>query len=67
MARSRCEMSSWVHGNKFSRRCSADRDSDPRITVRSVAHDGLSSSLPHRGAMSIEVTEQNKRSWQLTD
>ncbi|GFT03571.1 hypothetical protein TNCV_2986851 [Trichonephila clavipes] len=35
------EMSSWVHGNKFSRRCSADRDSDQKSTVRSVARENL--------------------------
>ncbi|GFT58131.1 hypothetical protein TNCV_723031 [Trichonephila clavipes] len=35
------EMSSWVHGNTFSRRCSADRDSDQKSTVRSVARENL--------------------------
>ncbi|GFU09378.1 hypothetical protein TNCV_143601 [Trichonephila clavipes] len=35
------EMSSWVHGNKFSRRCSADRDSDQKSTVRSAVRENL--------------------------
>ncbi|GFT90235.1 hypothetical protein TNCV_701591 [Trichonephila clavipes] len=34
-------MSSWVHGNTFSRRCSADRDSDQKSTARSVARENL--------------------------
>ncbi|GFX80463.1 hypothetical protein TNCV_178021 [Trichonephila clavipes] len=37
----RSEMSSWVHGNTFSRRCSTDRDSDQKSTVRSVARKNL--------------------------
>ncbi|GFX53095.1 hypothetical protein TNCV_1696431 [Trichonephila clavipes] len=41
MARSRSEMSSWVHGSPFSRRCSADRESDQKSTVRSVARENL--------------------------
>ncbi|GFU50731.1 hypothetical protein TNCV_241171 [Trichonephila clavipes] len=35
------EMSSWVHGNKFSRHCSADRDSDQKSTVRSAVRENL--------------------------
>ncbi|GFU35914.1 hypothetical protein TNCV_4030241 [Trichonephila clavipes] len=43
------EMSSWVHGNKFSLRCSAD--SDQRSTLRSVARENLYHYAPTEGCV----------------
>ncbi|GFX80438.1 hypothetical protein TNCV_177771 [Trichonephila clavipes] len=40
-------ISSWERGNKSSRRGLADRDSDPRSTVQSVAYEFVS-SCPHK-------------------
>ncbi|GFW03220.1 hypothetical protein TNCV_158391 [Trichonephila clavipes] len=44
-------MSSWVHGNTFSRRCLADRDSDLRSTVQSVARESLYHHVPREGCV----------------
>ncbi|GFV01100.1 hypothetical protein TNCV_1010211 [Trichonephila clavipes] len=44
-------MYSWEHGNKSSRRGLADRDSDPRSTVKSVAHESLYHHAPTKGCV----------------
>ncbi|GFU10892.1 hypothetical protein TNCV_960581 [Trichonephila clavipes] len=61
------EMSSRVHGNKFSRRFSADRDSDQKINCSICRPREFVTSCPPQRAVSVKVTEQNKWSWQLTD
>ncbi|GFV56733.1 hypothetical protein TNCV_4689581 [Trichonephila clavipes] len=53
-------MSSWVHGNTFSRRCSADRNSDQ---INCSISPARVTSCPHRGCVR-QITEQNKWSWQ---
>ncbi|GFT98018.1 hypothetical protein TNCV_3125901 [Trichonephila clavipes] len=58
-------MSSWVHGNTFSRRCSADRDSDQKSTVRSAVRENLNVSLKSntcglvRGYDGFEIIESS--------
>ncbi|GFW35796.1 hypothetical protein TNCV_727311 [Trichonephila clavipes] len=60
------EMSSWVHGNTFSRRCSAE-ETVIRNQLFDLSPARICNIMPPQRAVSVKVTEQNKWSWQLTD